>query len=376
MATTRNINQSNWNSYFVDTIVIDASDISQNIHYTLDEDITIDTSNVSLYLPSSSSFNGNNNTIFLGNCNTNGLFTVSHSKTYDSDSFINAPDISNIIVDGGTVNIRGGFIVPSHSKYFKINNCHVNGNLSKFSGAIVGSHSGISGGECHISYSSYSSESTTMEACGSIVGPYCAAKNGTCTVDNCTYNGMTCFKSGGIVGSYAGFLGGNVTITNCNVNGEVKNGSGGIVGNYAGFKGTIQIDGCSANVSGDPSNNDLTNSGAICGMYTSIDGVCVIRNCYNLGNAPLVGSYSGTDQDNSSIIIQNSYVLLDSSNSFVGIKSIEPELQGVYYYNDISNTDLSTTLNQTRLSESGLYSSDANNTQYIKDISNNIFIFV
>jgi len=174
----------------------------------------------------------------------------------------------HVASNGSTLNERDGWIGQQDwegaNNY--IINCSSDGDISDFSGGIIGEASG-----------QYSQSSLYLYGCSSSgsIGP----------------------DAGGIVGAAAGYNGGNVICEKCWSTGSIEEGAGGIFGGAAGRDGgKSTADSCYSN-----GNTSLVFGGGIFGISAGYNnGSAIAKNCYSTGNIAstsggIFGAYAGKD---------------------------------------------------------------------------------
>jgi hypothetical protein len=219
------------------------------------------------------------------------------------------------LVEGGGWVCQRFFSVASANNY--VLNCSSDGDISHFSGGIIGRDSAYNFGEMIVV--GCSSTGSIGNGSGGIIGTGCADTNGFINVYECFSTGTIDQYGGGIV-SAIGTNGGNATIIKCYSTGTIGQYAGGIAGHLVGASGGIVgIDSCySTGTIGQAAGGIVgynagsfvggvvvTNSYSTGTLGTDAGGIIgdnyvgsvVAINCYTSGGGLGQGIYSGVVSD-------------------------------------------------------------------------------
>lgn len=248
----------------------------------------------------------------------NGSDFTSPGYSYVSVMNLMVSSSGSTLVEGGGWVCQRFFSVASADNY--VLNCSSDGDISRFSGGIIGRDSAYNFGEMMVI--GCSSSGFIGQYGGGIIGTGCADTNGVVNVYECFSTGtidqygggivsaigtnggsatiMKCYSTG-TIGDYGGGIGGttvggssgNVAFLSCYSTGVIGGKAGGIVGDSAGFNVGI------VTIANSYSTGSIgTQGGGIVGINYQL-GVTA-TNCYTSGGGTGEGIYSGvvSDEDN------------------------------------------------------------------------------
>lgn len=292
---------------------------------------------------------GSRPTINISNVTNYPGFIQNGTNINPGNNYITVTNI-NVVSNGSTLAIRGGWIGQEYYSRAASNNwfinCSTNGDILEACGGIVGASAAKLNGNIRLLYCN-SSGNIIGTTAGGIVGNNAGegdplnigVSGGSVGIDQCSSSGTIIGSdAGGIIGAnaglYAGAFSGNCTVTNCYSSGNIQGlNAGGIVGKET--QGRVNLNSCYSigNIIGDQ-------AGGIFGSLAgNIGPAARCFNCYSTGTiSDNGGGIFGSGFNSPAIIAFNCYTsgtsVINTGGIFAGLNT-----DNTYGANNYSETN-------------------------------------
>lgn len=225
---------------------------------------------------------------FIQNGTGNGGGTNGYNNIYIMNLEIRATGGAHLVNGGGWLG-QGHFGNNTTAASNILINCHSTGEISNYSGGIIGHYCGP------VKCVGCSSSGQIHEFGGGIVGSYSPSSSGQLRCESCWSTGLIGHSAGGITGRSTG----SSVIVNCYSTGSITENAGGISGHETGGTGGVAYTVSECYSTGVI--NDLAG-----GILGSDPGSVIVANCYSIGvilatGGGIIGRIPGSNSANKSI---------------------------------------------------------------------------